>query len=107
MYGAYNNNNNNNHGNASWSSPYGGTLGDKKKNDDAGFRSATPDKKGRYSDSVLESLESQNDDQAGEMSKKVKMLKEVSFLLWVHYLENFPLPRGQESDLGGLLETEC
>lgn len=90
MYGAYNNNNNNNHGNASWSSPYGGTLGDKKKNDDdAGFRSATPDKKGRYSDSVLESLESQNDDQAGEMSKKVKMLKEVSFLLWVHYLENF------------------
>lgn len=98
MYGAYNNNNNNNnHGNASWSSPYGGTLGDKKKNDDAGFRSATPDKKGRYSDSVLESLESQNDDQAGEMSKKVKMLKEVSFLLWVHYSENCSSsPRARE-----------
>lgn len=57
-------------------SPYGGVSD--KKNDDAGFRSATPDKKGRYSDAVLESLESQNDDQAGEMSKKVKMLKEVS-----------------------------
>ncbi|MGG6497677.1 UNVERIFIED_CONTAM: hypothetical protein NY603_32620, partial [Bacteroidetes bacterium 56_B9] len=51
-----------------------------KKNDDApGFRSATPDRKGRYSDAVLESLESQNDEQAGEMSKKVKMLKEVRY----------------------------
>jgi hypothetical protein len=29
---------------------------------------------------VLESLESQNEDHAGEMSKKVRMLKDVSFL---------------------------
>lgn len=60
------------------SSPYGVT--DKKNDDAPGFRSATPDRKGRYSDAVLESLESQNDEQAGEMSKKVKMLKEVSYI---------------------------
>jgi blocked-early-in-transport protein 1 len=70
VYGAYNASAAQHHG-----SPYG--VSD-KKNDDAGFRSATPDRKGRYSNAVLESLESQNDDQAGEMSKKVKMLKVVS-----------------------------
>lgn len=45
---------------------------------DGTFRSATPNRRGQYSDAVLNELESQNDDQAGEMSKKVKMLKEVS-----------------------------
>jgi blocked-early-in-transport protein 1 len=45
---------------------------------DGAFRSATPNRRGQYSDAVLSELESQNDDQAGEMSKKVKMLKEVS-----------------------------
>ena len=49
-----------------------------RSNGDGGFRSATPDKKGQYSDAVLSELESQNDDQASEMSKKVKMLKDVS-----------------------------
>ncbi|USW50292.1 Putative BET1-like protein [Septoria linicola] len=75
VYGAYNASSS-----TAGSSPYGVTD---KKNDDAGlgFRSATPDKKGRYSDSVLESLESQNDDQAGEMSKKVKMLKELTMAI--------------------------
>ncbi|GIZ37236.1 hypothetical protein CKM354_000069000 [Cercospora kikuchii] len=61
------------------SSPYGVT--DKKNDDAPGFRSATPDRKGRYSDAVLESLESQNDEQAGEMSKKVKMLKELTMAI--------------------------
>jgi hypothetical protein len=37
---------------------------------------------------VLSELESQNEDQAGEMSKKVKMLKDVSILSqsWTHVL---------------------
>lgn len=46
---------------------------------DGGFRSATPNKKGQYSGAVLDELESQNDEQIGVMSGKVRMLKEVSF----------------------------
>lgn len=42
------------------------------------FRSATPNKKGQYSDAVLNELESQNDAQLEGMSAKVKMLKDVS-----------------------------
>jgi blocked-early-in-transport protein 1 len=45
----------------------------------ASFRTATPDKRGAYSDAVLSELESQNDEQVSEMSKKVGMLKDVSF----------------------------
>ena len=44
---------------------------------DSGFRSATPDKKGRYADAVYNELESQNDEQVGVMTEKVKMLKSV------------------------------
>jgi hypothetical protein len=44
----------------------------------ATFRTATPDKRGAYSDAVLSELESQNDEQVSEMSKKVGMLKDVS-----------------------------
>jgi blocked-early-in-transport protein 1 len=47
---------------------------------DGGFRAATPNKKGQYSNAVLDELESQNDEQIGVMSGKVRMLKEVS--LW-------------------------
>ena len=47
---------------------------------DPGFRSATPDRKGRYSDAVYNELESQNDEQVGAMTEKVKMLKSVSLL---------------------------
>jgi blocked-early-in-transport protein 1 len=45
---------------------------------DGGFRSATPNKKGQYSNAVLDELESQNDEQIGIMSGKVRMLKDVS-----------------------------
>ncbi|KAM3423590.1 hypothetical protein BST61_g1014 [Cercospora zeina] len=76
VYGAYNNHTGMN---GAGGSPYGVT--DKKNDDAPGFRSATPDRKGRYSDAVLESLESQNDEQAGEMSKKVKMLKELTMAI--------------------------
>lgn len=48
-----------------------------RRSGDSGFRAATPDGKGRYSDAVLNELESQNEDQVGEMSKKVRMLKDV------------------------------
>ncbi|KAI4844320.1 putative BET1 v-SNARE [Aureobasidium sp. EXF-8845] len=44
----------------------------------ASFRTATPDKRGAYSDAVLSELESQNDEQVSEMSKKVGMLKDLT-----------------------------
>lgn len=54
------------------------TIGSsQRRSNDSGFRSATPDKKGRYSDAVLSELESQNDEQVGMMADKVKMLKNV------------------------------
>ncbi|KAL9066260.1 MAG: hypothetical protein Q9157_007210 [Trypethelium eluteriae] len=43
-----------------------------------GFRSATPNKRGQYSDAVLNELESQNDAQVEGISAKVRMLKDVS-----------------------------
>lgn len=49
-----------------------------RANSGASFRTATPDKRGAYSDAVLSELESQNDEQVSEMSKKVGMLKDVS-----------------------------
>ncbi|KAG9949973.1 putative BET1 v-SNARE, partial [Aureobasidium melanogenum] len=44
----------------------------------ASFRTATPDKRGAFSDAVLSELESQNDEQVSEMSKKVGMLKDLT-----------------------------
>ena len=41
------------------------------------FRSATPNKKGQYSDAVLNELEGQNEEQFEGMSAKVAMLKSV------------------------------
>ncbi|EME86664.1 uncharacterized protein MYCFIDRAFT_23507, partial [Pseudocercospora fijiensis CIRAD86] len=46
-----------------------------------GFRPATPNKKGQYSDSVLSEMEAQNEEQAGEMSRKVKMLKDLTMAI--------------------------
>ncbi|CAP98415.1 Pc22g11270 [Penicillium rubens Wisconsin 54-1255] len=46
----------------------------------AGYQSASPDKKGHYSDAVLSSLESQNDAEVEGISAKVKMLKNVRSL---------------------------
>ncbi|KAF2160842.1 hypothetical protein M409DRAFT_59629 [Zasmidium cellare ATCC 36951] len=61
-------------------SAYPGANGDVngRRSNDGGFRSATPNNRGQYSDAVLSELESQNDDQASEMSKKVKMLKDLT-----------------------------
>jgi blocked early in transport 1 len=47
----------------------------------AGYRPATPNKKGQYSDAVLNELESQNDAQVAGILGKVRVLKDVSGLL--------------------------
>ncbi|EAW07997.1 SNARE domain- containing protein [Aspergillus clavatus NRRL 1] len=46
-----------------------------------GFRKATPDNKGHYSDAVLDHLESQNDSQVEGISAKVKMLKDLTLAI--------------------------
>lgn len=46
----------------------------------AGFRPATPNRKGQYSDAVLSELESQNDAQVEGIMGKVRILKDVSLL---------------------------
>lgn len=43
----------------------------------AGYRTATPNSRGQYSDAVLSELESQNDDEIGVLTGKVRMLKDV------------------------------
>ena len=43
-----------------------------------GYRSATPNTRGQYSDAVLSELESQNEDQLAGMMGRVRMLKDVS-----------------------------
>lgn len=51
------------------------------------FRTATPDKKGRYSDAVLSELESQNDEHISGILGKVGQLKQVSLdILLVNWL---------------------
>lgn len=54
-------------------SPYPGSTGAA-----GGFRSATPNRKGQYSDAVLNELESQNDEQVAGILGKVRVLKDVS-----------------------------
>jgi hypothetical protein len=46
-----------------------------------GYRPATPNRRGQYSDAVLNELESQNDAQVEGILGKVRTLKDVSFLL--------------------------
>lgn len=47
--------------------------------DNNGFRPATPNRRGQYSDAVLNELESQNDAQVEGILGKVKVLKSVCF----------------------------
>jgi blocked early in transport 1 len=46
-----------------------------------GFRAATPNSKGHYSEAVLSELESQNDEQVEGISAKVKMLKDITLAI--------------------------
>ncbi|EXF84230.1 hypothetical protein COL5a_011652 [Colletotrichum fioriniae] len=61
---------------ASPAPPMGGThLG---VDANRGFRPATPNKRGQYSDAVLNELESQNDEQVAGIMGKVKILKSMT-----------------------------
>lgn len=42
-----------------------------------GYRPATPNSRGQYSDAVLSELESQNEEEVGNLVGKVRMLKDV------------------------------
>ncbi|KAF2660845.1 hypothetical protein K491DRAFT_620391, partial [Lophiostoma macrostomum CBS 122681] len=46
-----------------------------------GFRPATPNSRGQYSAAVLDELESQNEDQVGVLSGKVRELKNLTHLI--------------------------
>ncbi|KAE8350755.1 hypothetical protein BDV28DRAFT_138524 [Aspergillus coremiiformis] len=46
-----------------------------------GYRTATPNAKGHYSDAVLSHLESQNDTEVEGISAKVKMLKDLTLAI--------------------------
>jgi len=56
--------------------PSGGDISGRRSGD-GGFRPATPNKRGQYSDAVMDELESQNDEHVSEMTKKVRALKDV------------------------------
>jgi len=56
--------------------------------DRGGFRPATPNRKGQYSDAVLNELESQNDGQVEGILGKVRMLKDVRILLFMSLLSS-------------------
>ncbi|KAF2182690.1 hypothetical protein K469DRAFT_711360 [Zopfia rhizophila CBS 207.26] len=45
---------------------------------DGGYRPATPNSRGQYSDAVLSELESQNDEEVGVLTGKVRMLKDLT-----------------------------
>ncbi|KAK2592756.1 protein transport protein bet1 [Conoideocrella luteorostrata] len=49
------------------------------------YRSATPNRRGQYSDAVLNELESQNDSQVAGIMGKVRTLKEVSSIAAENY----------------------
>lgn len=64
----------------------GGGLGqDLRGGRDArdGFRPATPNSRGQYSDAVLNELESQNDGQVEGIMGKVRQLKDVCVPLFI------------------------
>ncbi|KAL9632311.1 MAG: hypothetical protein Q9164_005393 [Protoblastenia rupestris] len=57
---------------------YQGGIGTGQQGGGGGFRPATPNSRGQYSDAVLSELENQNDEQLEGMSAKVKMLKDLT-----------------------------
>ncbi|OAQ60964.1 ER-golgi SNARE complex subunit Bet1 [Pochonia chlamydosporia 170] len=56
--------------------PYSPSYAYAKAN--GGYRSATPNKRGQYSDAVLNELESQNDEQVAGILGKVRTLKDMT-----------------------------
>jgi hypothetical protein len=71
-----------------------------------GYRSATPNSRGQYSAQALDELESQNEDQFGALTGKVKMLKDVCISIYLSllpFLMNSPPPPPSSSSLFLLL----
>lgn len=56
---------------------YPGNNGNGLAPQNGGYRSATPNKRGQYSDAVLNELESQNDQHIEGILGKVRVLKDV------------------------------
>ncbi|KAL7799832.1 hypothetical protein V8C37DRAFT_365629 [Trichoderma ceciliae] len=56
----------------------GNTYGGGASTPSKAYRTATPNKKGQYSDAVLNELESQNDEQVAGILGKVKVLKDMT-----------------------------
>ncbi|CAF9933516.1 MAG: protein transport protein bet1 [Heterodermia speciosa] len=56
-----------------------------------GFRPATPNSRGQYSDAVLSELENQNEAQLEGMSAKVKMLKDITSAIGVEIRDSSKL----------------
>ncbi|CAK7202919.1 protein transport protein bet1 [Sporothrix eucalyptigena] len=57
---------------------YPGSNGNGLAPQNGGYRSATPNRKGQYSDAVLNELESQNDQQIEGILGKVRVLKDMT-----------------------------
>ncbi|KAL4941014.1 hypothetical protein BDV06DRAFT_195472 [Aspergillus oleicola] len=63
---------------------YGGYPGGSPMNGNGGtpgYKGATPNSKGHYSDAVLSHLESQNDEEVEGITAKVKMLKDITIAI--------------------------
>ncbi|KAF1990051.1 hypothetical protein K402DRAFT_460772 [Aulographum hederae CBS 113979] len=66
-----------------------------------GFRSATPNSRGQYSDAVLSELESQNDEQLEGLSGKVKMLKDITTAIGTEIRESTALAEKMNDSFEG------
>ncbi|KAK0508246.1 hypothetical protein JMJ35_009330 [Cladonia borealis] len=83
LFDAYTGDRNTNRNTSASPSGYGYTAGGSggMAQVNGGFRSATPNSRGQYSDAVLSELENQNDQQLEGMSAKVKMLKDITIAI--------------------------
>ncbi|QSZ32897.1 hypothetical protein DSL72_002478 [Monilinia vaccinii-corymbosi] len=67
----------------------------------AGFRSATPNSRGQYSDAVLNELESQNNDQVEGIMGKVKQLKSMTIAIGDEIRESSALAEKMNDNFEG------
>ncbi|KAK9485543.1 hypothetical protein V1527DRAFT_466759 [Lipomyces starkeyi] len=54
------------------------SLGNSSNGTPSGFRAATPNSRGQYSDSVMSGLESQNDHEMEGLTARVRLLKDIT-----------------------------
>ncbi|KAK9368740.1 hypothetical protein V1509DRAFT_622665 [Lipomyces kononenkoae] len=54
------------------------SLGNSSNGTPSGFRTATPNTRGQYSDAVMSGLESQNDNEMEGLTARVKLLKDIT-----------------------------